>query len=305
MAVSYTTSDFLTAVQLRGSIPATTNTSNVNNTTNLLLLGTDELLIKLLPLLMSAREEFYVTHADYTISQNQASYPIPYRAVGQVVRDIHILNGNAVYKLAPIQREYLTTTTTGDVLGYYFEGNNIVLYPTPGSSTQGTLRVGYFRRPSQLAQTSSCAQITAVSLSTNTVTVSAYPSSWGIGTVVDFIHALPPYDCPGIDYTITGISGSNITFSSLPTDALGNSLVYANDWLALAEYTPIPQVPREFQPVLAQMVVVRVLKSQGDAAAVQMAQQELQMMQGAALGMVTQRDEGAGKKVVGRNWYRR
>lgn len=292
---TYTTTDFLTSVRMRGSIPTSTSSSNVNNTTNLLSMGTEELHIKLLPLIMSIREEFYVTSKDYSITANQATYALPSRASGMVVRDIQIVDGSSIYSLRPIDPDLISTTSTGSVDGYYFQHNNIVLYPTPGS-TSGTLRVRYFARPSRLAATSACAQISAIDTGTNTVTVAAVPSSWSTSTPLDFIKATAPYYNPAVDQTPTNVAATTITFSSLPSD------IAVGDWLALAEYTPIPQIPHEFQPLLAQMTVVKALEAIGDQGGAKAAKADLDLIQANALQLITPRSHSDPRKVIGRNW---
>lgn len=293
----YTTTDFLTSVRQRGSIPTTTNTSNVNSTTNLLNLATEELHTRLLPLLMSTRAEFYVaaTPDDQAVTANQASYPMPSRAVGMVLRDVQMIVGTAVHSLPEINSDAINSTATGSVQGYYLQHNNVILYPTP-AATSGTLRQRYFMRPSRLAATSDCAQISAINSGTNTVTVSSLPSTWAIGTVVDFIAATAPNQCRDIDKAITGISGTDVTFAALPTG------LAVNDWLALAEYTPIPQVPFEFQPVLAQMTVVKALEALGDNDGVKRAINDLNILQQNALTLVTPRNHGEPKRVVVPRW---
>jgi hypothetical protein len=292
---SYTTTDFLASVRARGAIPTTTNSNNVNNTSNLLALATEELHIKLLPLIMSVREEFYVARKSHTITADQDTYAIPSRASGVVLRDVQIIVGNDIRSLEPVDSERISTTSSGDPEGYYLEHQNVVLYPTPNSTT-GTLRLRYFMRPSRLALTSACAQISAINTSTNTVTVNTVPSSWASTTVVDFIKATPPYQHLAIDQSISSVAGSTITFASLPSD------LAVNDWIALAEYTPIPQIPFEFHPVLAQMTVVKALESVGDREGAAAAKRDLDEIKQNAIQLVTPRVQGSNKKVIGRNW---
>lgn len=289
----FTTADFLTSVRQRGSIPTTTNASNVNNTTNLLSLATEELHIKLLPLLLSVREEFYVYAKDYTVTADQAAYAIPTRTAGATLRDIQWIEGNNIRSLPRVDSDFITSTASGTVQGYYLQHNDVILYPTP-SSTTGTLRLRYYLRPGRLAATTACAQITAVT--TTTVTVASIPSSWAVGTIVDFIKATPPFHYPSIDQTITALAGTTITFAAVA------STVVVGDWLALAEYSPIPQIPFEFQPVLAQMTVVKALEAIGDREGSAAARKDLEVLQASALALMSPRVSGEAKKVIGRNW---
>lgn len=295
----YTTTDFLTSVRVRGSIPLTTNANNVNSNQNLLNLATEELHIKLLPLIMSVREEFYVAKVDYAITAGQSSYAVPTRASGVALRDVHIIMGNSINILPAIDPNLVYTTDQGEVQGYYLEHNNLILFPTP-SSTSGTLRLRYFMRPNRLAQTTDCAQISAVDPVANTVTVNALPSAWATGTVIDFIKSTVPYQCAAIDQAITNVTGSVLSFAGpLPT------ILAVGDWVAMAEFTPIPQIPQEFQPVLSQMTVAKALEANGDRDGSTQAFKDVTILQQNALTLITPRVQSQPKRVVGNNWRAR
>lgn len=296
---SFTTSDLLTSVLNRAQLPSSTNDSNINSNANLLILGSEEIYTKLLPLIMSVREEWYVVTYSHTITANQSNYFFPPRAVGRSLRDVQVLDGSDLYLLTPIDPEDISTTGTGTPEYYYVEDDDIVLYPTP-STTTGTLRLRYFRRPNRLIATSSCAQISSVNTSTNVVTLSSTPpSTWGIGTKIDFIRYTSPFRTLGMDYAITAISGNDVTFASLPTL---QSVPGASDWLAPAEYTPIPQIPQEFFPVLAQMMAVKALEAYGDREGAAAAFKDLQVIEKNALALLTPRLQGERKKVISKNW---
>jgi hypothetical protein len=293
---SFSTTDLLSAVRTRGSIPTTSNVNNVNNTTNLLALATEELRIKLLPLIMSTREEFYVAIKDVTITAGTARYRIPSRASGTVLRDVQIVSGTDVYSLERLQSEYISTTSQSTPEGFYLEHNSVVLYPTPAASGD-TLRLRYYLRPSRLVATNAAAQITSITTATNQVTCSSLPSAWTTSNTFDFISASSPYPTYGIDLAVTDIAGTTITFgATLPTE------LAVGDWVALADCTPFPQLPEEFQPVLAQMVVVKVLEAQGDRDGARAAGQDLAAITNNALGLITERVHGAPRKVLRRRW---
>ncbi len=294
---SYTTTDFVNSVRQRGSIPTSSNSANVNNTTNLLNLATEELHSTVLPLLMATRAEFYVaaTPHDQAITASQAAYPMHTRAVGMILRDVQVIFGSEVRSLKELQPEEVSSTATGPLRGYYLQHNNVILYPTP-AATNGTLRQRFYLRPNRLAATTDCAQISAIDTGTNTVTVGSMPSSWAAGTDIDFIAATAPSQCRAIDQDISSISGSDIVFASLPSD------LAVGDWIAAADYTPIPQVPFEFQPVLAQATVIKALEALGDEAGVKRAETAFARLQSGALTLVTPRNHGEPKKVVVPRW---
>ena len=292
---TYTTDDLITSVLNRAQLPSSSNNNNVNSDANLLKLGTEEIYTKLLPLILSTREEWYVAPYNHTITANQSAYAMPPRASGRVLRDVlYVLNG-AISRLDPIDPETLTTELTGEPSNYYIEDDNVVLYPTPATTT-GTLRLRYFRRPNRLADTADCVQITAINTSTGVVTVSAVPTTFGTTTLIDMIKNTSPFTTLGMDYSITATSSTTVTFASLPTG------LAVGDWMALAEYTPIPQIPQEFFPVLAQMMVVKVLEAYGDREGAAAAYKDLDVIRQNALVMISPRTVSKQKKIIGRNW---
>jgi len=293
--MTYTTSDLLTSIHNRGNIPSTTNDTNVNSSNNLLNIATEQLHTKLYPIIQSTREEFYVTRKDFTITASQNEYVIPSRASGLVLRDVQLVTGTDVQSLGIIDSEYITTTSSGNVSGYYLEHNKIILYPTPASTT-GTLRVRYYLRPSRLTITSNCGQISSIDTVTNQVVVSAIPSTWAAGTSLDFVQASAPYANLAIDQAATVVSGTTITFASLP------STLAVGDWLAPAEYSPIPQLPYEFHAILAQLTVCKVLEAMGDREGATLAFKDVQTDLENMLKLVTPRNQGERKKVINRNW---
>lgn len=293
--MTYTTSDLLTSIHNRGNIPSTTNDTNVNSSNNLLNIATGQLHTKLHPIIQSTREEFYVTRKDFTITASQNEYVIPSRASGLVLRDVQLVTGTDVQSLGIIDPEYVTTTASGNVSRYYLEHNKIILYPTPASTT-GTLRVRYYLRPSRLTITSNCGQISSIDTVTNQVVVSAIPSTWAAGTSLDFVQASAPYANLAIDQAATVVSGTTITFASLP------STLAVGDWIAPAEYSPIPQLPYEFHAILAQLTVCKVLEAMGDREGATSAFKDVQTDLENILKLVTPRNQGERKKVINRNW---
>ena len=296
MAV-YTTSSLLSAVRRRGSIPTTTNSSNVNSTASLLELATEEFHNTLLPLIMSTREEWYVFADTQAITANKSNYRINSRAAGLVSRDLLLKKDSTQESLGPVQREFITDTSTGSPQGYYLEHNDVVLYPTPNTTT-GTLVMPIYLRPSTLVATTACAVITAIDTGAGTVTVASIPSAWTTSDEFDFVNKKSPYEPHAIDQTSTLISGTTMTFSSLPSDLV------VGDYVTLADETCLPQLPREFQSVLAQLVVVRALEALGDREGSKQAYANYQSLQESALKLITPRVHGERKVVIQRNWGR-
>jgi hypothetical protein len=299
----YTTDDLIKSVRVRGMFPDASKGSL--SAENILLMATEELRETIVPIIMSVREKYYETFIDYPMTEGQAIYQIPERAVGSLASCVQYIINKAVTNLAPLDPNQVATTDTGSYpKGFYFENDHIVIYPMP-NATQGDVRIRYFQRPSILADTLDCAQITAVDPANNTVTVRTYPSSWASAMLMDFVSNKVPYSPYGVDTAIKVISAGNvISFDALPTNREGKLQVVKGDWLALAGYTPIPEIMTEFFPVLSQRVVVKILEATGDKEGSALAKDDLKFILGNAIKLITPRDQFGLKKVKSdwRNW---
>ena len=285
----YTTTDLLNSVKTRGMLPdASTGSLSPDN---LLELASEELHTVMVPMILAAREHYYEKLLDQTVVALNGVYSIPDRAIGGTLASVQYIYGINIIMLTPIEPASVTTIYPGlSPRGFYFQNNSIVLYPIP-STTNYTLRMRYFQRPSKLAQTINCGQVTAFDPIGNTITVSSIPSSWTTGTVVDFVPSLLPYTPYALDQTITGVAGNVISFTTIPTT------IAVGDWLAIAGFTPIPELPVEMFPVLAQCTVCKALEALGDAAGLQAAQANLQVKVSNALKLITSRDQSGPKKI--------
>ncbi len=130
----YTTTNLVDSIVTRGQFPDTTNTKTISSPANLLNLATEELRLKILPMILDAGGEFYVRGLDIPVVSGQTDYPLPTRASGNVLRSIRLVNGESDMPFTALDRDTLPTISASQPLGYYFENNNIVLYPAPATS---------------------------------------------------------------------------------------------------------------------------------------------------------------------------
>lgn len=296
---SLTTTDLIESVRVRGMFPDASQGSL--SADNILLIASEELRLMIVPMIMSAREKYYETYIDYPLVAEQSLYRIPERAVGGVASMVQFIKDGSVRNVGLIDPNTISTTSYGQYPEYhYFENENVVVYPTP-SSASGTLRIRYFQRPSLLAKTINCAQIMSVDSVNGTVTVNTYPSSWASGMKVDFISNSTPHTPYGIDQEIQVISAGNvISFNSLPLNKDGDLAVAKYDWLALAGYSPLPEIMSDFFPVLAQATAVKLLEATSDPG-VNQARSKLKEYADSALRLISPRNQWGLKKVVS-NW---
>lgn len=298
MAQDYTTTALLASIKTRGLIPTSQRTfADID----LLTLANEELQIGIVPFMMKNRSEYFVTDQDQIINANQNNYTIPTRAIGGKVRGLVIVDSSGnEYDMPQIQKEdrrfYNTQSSNSGFYSFvfFFEGNDIILVPTPTQVSQASIRFGYYERPNQLILPTSAAQISSVNFTTNQITVSTVPSSINTSVQIDFIKGKPGFENKAIDQTILGIAGPILTFSSLPPNLI------MGDYIAPSEQSPFPQIPLELHSMLAQRTVVKVMEGLGDIQGLQTAQSKLREMEDAALHILSSRSDGNPKKLVNR-----
>ena len=296
--MSFLTTDLLASVQRYAAVP-TSQVTFLN--TDIYAFGDDSIRGKILPLVIKQMEEFYVYPYDFDVTTNVSKYAIPYRATAMMLRTVQIVSStdpDTRVNLDRLNIEDLYAGITGNVRylvkknGFYLEGNNVVLYPTPVQNLD-ILRMNIFIRPNQLVDPSACALITAINPTAQTITTAAVPSAWTTSNLVDLVKAQPGFDATAIDQVITNINSGVITFSSaLPTN------VSAGDYVCLAGQSCVTQVPVELLPLLTQYIVVRVLSAQKDRSALQDAIAELKTLEENASLLLAPRVQGSPKRVV-------
>ena len=296
--MAWTTADLLTAVKNRQMIPDA-STGSLSSAA-LLQYATEELYITLVPIMLGIREKYYETYLDTPYTTATTSIPIPSRSIGSTLSCVQFINGFFVRNLEPIDTSAIATTETAiDPSHFYFQNNSIIPYPPPTSS-HGTLRMRYFQRPSRLEQTVNCAQITIFD-PVGMVATCVPPPSWTTSSIVDFIPQTASQCTP---YNLnTAVSNTSSTTLTLTLTAAQAALVSVGDWIALSEYSPIPEIPFELQPVLTQATCCRALVALNDQTALVSGKAELAEYVDKAVKILTPRDQQGNKKVVS-NWRR-
>ncbi len=284
--MSFSTTFLISSIKRRASIPTS---QNLFSNADFLALANEELQDNLVPLILSAKEEYFVFNYDYSIQSGLNAYAIPSQAIGGSLRDVQLIENTSVISLCRLfEEDRYDTADNGR--GFFIQGNNINISPTP-TSTSGTLRLVYYRRPNALVLSSACGQIESIDTGTNQIVVSSVPSAFTTGVEIDFIKDKAGFDSLAVDQSISGVSGTTISFASLPTG------LAVGDWIALAGESPVPQIPQEAHSILAQMVTVKCLEAMNDAKAMQLAEQKLQMMKDNFLTVISPRITGENKKV--------
>lgn len=295
----YTVDNLVNSLKLRGLPPSSQQTFTSDGFIQVL---SEEMMTNIVPLLDSVSEEYFVTNFDIPFDSNISVYAIPPRAVGGKLRDVVFVdNMNNEVNLPRLRPEDIKSRTQfiryqPAPWGFYLKDNSVVLFLGQTPNTQAGypfLRLKFIRRPNILTAAANTAQITAIA--GNVVTVTAVPTTWTTANIFDIIKGEQAFTSRGDDLPITAILGSTITFVSLPTS------VAIGDWVALANYSPIPQIPVEAHLLLAQYGTAKVLEAMGDMSGMSAALGKAEQMKQQFLMIITPRVEGSVIKLVSRS----
>lgn len=290
--MAYTTADLLAAIGRRSFAP----TGQITYTDEDLLAVADEVLAsEILPVILSVREEHFVTSVDYAITADQAAYDIPPRAIAMAVRDIWLVDGSSIDPSFPRVEPENAVGGSGAPAGWYLQNNSIILDPSP-ATTAKTIRVFFTLAPGRHVLAASAGLISAINTSTNVVTVSAIPSTWATGDVYDLIRKDGGQEPRSVDLTSTLVTGNTITLPSLPTG------LAVGDYVALAGETPLPFLPKELRPALAQGTAAQILADMNQPGAEKADAKFRRLLEG-AVRMLAPRTIGEDRVVTPAPWF--
>lgn len=259
----------------------------------------DEAQTHVTALIKSVREQHLEVEEDVAIASGTASYQIPARAVANGLSLVSLLSAQSV----PVTLPRIDTAqvqnygATGTPAAYETFGAAIVLHPTPVAA--GTLRLRYIRRLSRVVPEDECGLISAINTGTNVVTISAAVTGLTSSTPLDLVRGSPGFDNLAIDRTAT-VASTSLTFASLPSG------LAVGDYVALANETPIPQVPVELFPLLSKRVALAVATATSSPN-LKALSEEVKQLTDAALGLMTPRVSYAAKPIInysGPGWRR-
>jgi hypothetical protein len=126
------------------------------------------------------------------------------------------------------------------------------------------------------------------------ITLSSALTGLSTGIPFDIISNKPIFPYHGYDLTGT-VAGAVITMTPPSGTAVG-------DWVALAGYSPIPQIPYEIHPVLAQRTAARILGILGDSNGMQLLMASAQEQMSQILTLVAPRVAGNPSFIVSTAW---
>jgi len=304
MSRRMTSDDLVRAVRSRGMIPSDTSTYTDEAIINIL---NEEIDVGLLDSIMSVSEEYLVYSEDIAVIPGQKAYKIPYRAVGNKLRDVFIVDSStSLYECTRISIEEIaqysgnTSSFSGRLFGFYVQ-NDSIIFPNASIDSYTTIRMYFYLRPNKLVLEEQCCQITAIDTLTGIISVSTIDSEFSSLPNVDFICNKSPNKIISYDVPIMSISASTNpkTITLDPSNIPAGLAV--GDWISQQEETPIPNVPTEWHPVLAQRAVVYIMEAIGDTEGLTNSLKKLAQMEKSVMKMTDNRVEGAPQKIKNRN----
>ncbi|MBK7497367.1 MAG: hypothetical protein IPI28_18930 [Candidatus Omnitrophica bacterium] len=290
--IDYTVDRLVEDVKTTASVPAAQPRFSTDGIVRIM---TRVLQAKIVPMMMTAREEYFVDYDDQTIVQgNTTGYPIPSDAVGMKVRDVVLVNQSGLLNLTGLPRlslEQVSGYYFGQVVpfGFFIQNNNVILWPVNQTTPSNTIRIYYLRRTNMLTSTDHCGKVTAIL--GNVLTLTNVPTDWTTSTVVNAIDPLPGFNTLARDRAITNLSGFDVTLD----DVTG---ITRDSWIAENGLSPIPQVPVEVHQLLVQGTALEILKSLGNTEGYQKLEFEYKQMTGFVFDSITPRADGNPKKCI-------
>jgi hypothetical protein len=279
--MAYTTTTLLDAIAKIAAVPVAQTTFENQD---ILDIASQCIETEILPKVLMSRQDFYVVAETFTPSiygtDIYPSFRIPSRAVGQSVIGAYDVN----------------TDDRIDPMYYWVEGSRV--YFDTGSPA--SVRVRYYIRPGKLVQTTDVATITDIDTTTGVLTVSSVPTTISAGVVCDLVRSRAGFDTLAADKTVSLADSTSVTFdpNDLPSD------LAVGDYIALADQSPVPQIPIEWIPFLGYWTAHAMLETLGDMEAAAQLLKRIPRMETNALSLISPRIVNKSKAITRpRNYY--
>lgn len=265
----------------------------------------NEMASRMVPLVMSVNEEFYVQTVNIPIVAGKTAYRMPSRNAGAKLRDVTWVQGATIQPLFRIEPEMLSRWVSGAAgtpQGFYLEAGALNLVPAPTAS--GVLRMRYFVRPGAFTVTAAdFGVITAVTTNTSTdgagVFAGTFSGSLTLSATEDIIAFRPPFEYLAINATNFTFAAPNISMVSDGATSTMSPNVAVGDYITKPDLSPILQLPVELHSLLAQRVVCAVMEALNYGDRLKAAEAVYARMEEAALRLISPRVDSAPKKMRG------
>lgn len=169
-----TTDALVTTALRRAMIPSDQSTFTSSDIRDIM---NEEIGIHVLPMIMRAHEEYSVIDEDVPLESGKSQYKIPYRAVGNKLREVQFVDSTSShYEMTRIsiedRPEFQDSYTSSRFLQFYLQDDNVVL--TQNQRTNGSLRMSYYIRPNTLVEDNRAGIISSQTNEFGTVTITDF-----------------------------------------------------------------------------------------------------------------------------------
>lgn len=218
MSLAFTSNTLINSVKIRAQIPTNQVTFRLDD---FLQLANEELVIGIIPTILQLHEDHYLYEELIPLVDNVSNYPVPYRAMGNKLRNVKFQDNNgSIFELVRIDEDRrtdfgnTTVQTTSGLRYYYMQGNEIVLWPRLSGLGTGSLLVNYYLRPNMLVNENRAGLITSINRATGAITIDDFPANFTSSITYDFIMARSPHKIIQFDIPTIGVSSglSTVTF---------------------------------------------------------------------------------------------
>lgn len=292
MRPQYNTEVLIEAIKRACSVPTSQLTYTDADWTKM---ATTMLQTMVVPLVMSTREDYFVTFED-VLSAADGYIPFPADAVGSKLRNVCYVSQESPLVLINLPRVDLDVVAgvgffnVATLAGFYVQGEYIVLYPNTSVPTNTRMRLYYYRRCLDLAEPDQFGQVQSVDPLTGTLVLDFVPYDWAAGTELNVIGSRPNFVVNN-ESTVVSVSSPSIILDDVTDIEVG-------DYVSALGYSAIPQIPIEAMNYLAQLVAVIALEGLGDHDGMAAAEKVAQVFKENLLTMISQRVDGSVKKVI-------
>lgn len=290
-----TTSELVEAIKRRAAVPSAQNTLR---DVDIIRFMNEEMKDNIVPLLKASKEEYLIYSELIPLVANQSKYDIPYRAVGAFLRDLKYEDSygglGSMTQIQPEDRHYFQGSAVNSFNTFYFEGDNIVMWPGVGSAAVGGLRVLFYMRPNDLVDEDRVGQITDIDRTLGIITLDNLPDHITSGNNIDLLKWKPSHKIISYDIPVVSTNSTNKQITLDPADIPLDLAV--DDILASAGECIIPQLPPELQTLLVEKVVAQCMKAQGDLEGYTLSINDLKVKETNAVGLIKNRSEGNNQK---------
>lgn len=295
--MAWTSDDLVADIRLRAQLPDAASDGAFTDA-NLLSFADDEISTRIVPVLRDAREDYWIAQEDTACDGSTVDFPTPTRAQSNTLRDVLLVgSGGNEQSIPRVPSTQMWRYGTSGALRFAMLGDVVRLVGETPSSDY-TLRLRYYRRPSKLVESTACAQVTSVTASDVEATAAIFTTN----DLVDLVEAVPPFRATGDSFTAT-VSGTTHSFVDSDAVAVDPSTlgVAVGDWVCPEGQTCVVPLPTELFPLLSRLTVTAVLEAKGDRQGANSSWIVAERLLAELKGVVQPRVDGEAKRVINRN----